>query len=129
MIAGSASCRFHRPDSGIGINNIAKACIAAARKAEAVIKLWDVEPHMELLGDREMDEAYVAAKPGEQYLLYFTDGGTVYLDLSHLKDRFKLRWINITTGKWGDQSTLNGGTRVAISAPASGGWAAAIKRQ
>lgn len=59
-----------------------EACIAAVRKAETMIEFWDVEPHMELLGKREKDEAYLAAQPGEQYLLYFTDGGSVDLDLS-----------------------------------------------
>ena len=63
LIAGSAAVRFHRPDSGIGLNDTAKACIRAARKAESHIPLWEVTAAMELLGDRESDEAYLAALP------------------------------------------------------------------
>jgi len=129
LIAGSASCRFHRPDSGIGLNEIAKACIGAARKIETLVKFWDVEPRLELLKKRETDEAYLAAKPGSQYVLYFTDGGQVELDLSKHAGRFQLRWVNIATGGWGTKSTLEGGRSVSVSAPGSGGWAAAIIRQ
>ena len=38
LISGCASCRFHRPDSGIGLNPISQACIRAARKAESRIQ-------------------------------------------------------------------------------------------
>jgi len=31
LIAGSASCRFHRPTGGIGLNDVSKACIRAGR--------------------------------------------------------------------------------------------------
>ncbi len=129
LIAGSAAVRFHRPDAGIGLNNIAKACIGAARKAESRIPLWDLKPAMHLLGDRAADEAYLAAQPGEQYLLYFTDGGAVTLDLSLHPQMFDLRWINIAAGDWGPMTMLTGGSRVNISAPGQGGWVATLTRQ
>lgn len=128
LIAGCASCRFHRPDAGIGLNDIAKACIGAARKVESRVKFWDVAPHMELLSDRESDEAYLAAKPGEAYIVYFTDGGAVGLDLSGHDGSFEGRWVNIATGEWGETFTLTGGAIVEVSAPGSGGWAAGITR-
>jgi Family of unknown function (DUF6298) len=128
LIAGSASCRFHRPPAGIGLNKIAKACIASARKAESIVPLWDVETRMDLLGDRDTDEAYLAAKPGRQYLLYFTDGGAVTLDLRGASGRFQLRWIDVSTGKWGARATLTGGGKVNIKAPGKMGWVAAITK-
>ena len=54
---------------------------AAARKLESLIKLWEVEPANHLLSDRADNEAYLAAQPGQAYALYFTDGGSVGLDL------------------------------------------------
>ncbi|MHC4433947.1 MAG: hypothetical protein ACYTBS_19065 [Planctomycetota bacterium] len=74
IIGGSASARFHRPDAGNGLNDFAKASIKAARILESLIKFWDITPQMDLLSDRKTNEAYLAAKPGESYALYFTDG-------------------------------------------------------
>ena len=129
LIAGSASCRFHRPDSGIGLNETAKACIKAARKVEGLIRFWDIEPHMDLLSNREEDEAYLAAKVGEQYVLYFTDGGSVGLDLKAHAGDFILRWINIRTGDWGREVNISGETVVTVTAPSKDPWVAAITKQ
>jgi hypothetical protein len=129
LIAGSASCRFHRPPGGIGLNDIAKACILAGRKVEKLIKFWDIEPRMDLLTDREDDEAYLAAEPGRQYVLFFTEGGSVGLDLKGHRGKFQLRWINIRTGNWADAATIPGGKVVTIKAPDKAPWTAAIIRQ
>lgn len=126
LIGGAASCRFHRPTSGIGLNETARACIRAARLAESVIKFWNVKPRMDLLRDRDEDEAYLAAKPGEAYLLYFTDGGRVGLDLRHASGPGRLKWIDIGHGNWGGQERLPGGRVATIRAPGKGGWVAAI---
>ena len=129
LIAGSAAVRFHRPTSGIGLNDVAKACIRAARKAESRVPLWEVSAAMELLGDRESDEAYLAALPGEKYLLYFTHGGSVTLDLSGHSKPFAVRWINVSTGAWGPTARVQGGGMVMVAAPGERGWVAAILRE
>ena len=130
LIAGCASARFHRPTAGIGLNEISQACIRAARKAESRIHFWDTDPHMELLTDRESDEAYLSADPGNSYLLYFTDGGKVTLNLSTAEGRFSIEWITIGQGEWFDQpSELTGGNSIEIEAPGKGGWVAVIIRQ
>ncbi|MFZ5831226.1 MAG: DUF6298 domain-containing protein [Planctomycetota bacterium] len=126
VIGGAASARFHRPDSGLGLSEPAANAICAARKLESVVKLWDVEPANELLSEREENEAYLAAKPGEAYALYFTDGGSVGLDLRGAPGVFQLRWIDIATGEWGKSETIRGGEVAAITAPGKGHWAAAI---
>ena len=71
LLAGAASMRFHRPDSGLGLNDKAVAAIRAARKLESKIPLWSVQPANELLSDREANEAYLAADPGRAYAVYF----------------------------------------------------------
>jgi hypothetical protein len=81
VIGGAASARFHRPDSGIGLSEPAVASLRAARKLESLVKLWEVDPANELLTDRKDNEAYLAAKPGEAYAIYFPSGGSVKLDL------------------------------------------------
>ncbi|RPJ83032.1 MAG: hypothetical protein EHM18_14965 [Acidobacteria bacterium] len=126
VIGGAASARFHRPDSGLGLSKPAIAAIKAARKLESLIRLWDVEPVDNLLSDREANEAYLAARPGVAYALYFPNGGSVALDLQAAPGRFEVRWIDIGSGEWAKRETIEGGTRTTLSAPAEGHWAAAI---
>lgn len=139
IIGGSASARFHRPDAGNGLNDFAKGSIKAARILEEQIKFWDITPQMDLLSDRESNEAYLAAKPGEHYALYFTDGGSVGLDLSGAKDTFKVTWISVSMGVVTRTSasgryrlmnkTIKGGRVIKLTAPYKGGWVVAIVKK
>lgn len=130
LIAGVAGVRFHRPTSGIGLYPEAKNCISATRKVESKVKFWDVEPRMDLLTDRQSDEAYLAAEPGKAYILYFTKngGGSVGLKLDSYPDaKFELCWVNIGTGNWGPTKTIAGGSTVTIARPdGSSHWVATI---
>lgn len=126
LLAGAASMRFHRPDSGLGLNDKAVAAIKAARKLESLVPLWSVNPANELLGDRQANEAYLAANPGKAYALYLPAGGQVTLDLGRAQGTLNIRWININTGQWGPESKLEGGRKVAISSPGNENFAAAI---
>jgi hypothetical protein len=125
LLAGCASCRFHRPTAGIGLNDISKACIQAARKIESIVPFYQVEPTMNLLKDREPDEAYIAGGEGV-YILYFTDGGSVTVKLSDKKGKMKMQWVNIATGDWGAKTIIDVDKSVKISAPGPKGWVAAI---
>jgi hypothetical protein len=132
LIAGVAGVRFHRPTSGIGLYAAAKNCISATRKVETRVKFWDVEPRLDLLTNRQSDEAYLAADPGKAYILYFTKngGGSVGLKLDSYPDTtFELRWVNIGTGNWGSTTTISGGSTVTIDRPnGSSHWVATIVR-
>ncbi len=139
LIGGSAAVRFHRPDAGNGLSDYAKGSIKAARLLENRIRLWEVSPKMELLSDRTDNEAYVAAKPGEFYAVYFTNGGSVRLDLSRTSGPFEITWISIslgvavqtsqTSGYRRIPTVIRGGKVVTLTAPYRGGWVAAITRQ
>ena len=139
ILGGSASARFHRPDWGNGLNDLAKGCIKAARILEKRIKFWELTPQMGLLSDRDSNEAYLAAKPGEQYALYFTNGGSVGLNLSDAAGSFAVTWISVAMGQCTQtaaargyrlmEKTIKGGGVVTISAPYKGGWVAAIVKQ
>jgi hypothetical protein len=132
LLAGVAGVRFHRPTSGIGLSAAAKNCISATRKVETRVKFWDVEPGLDLLTNRQADEAYLAADPGKAYILYFTKngGGSVGLKLDRYPDTtFTLRWVNVGTGTWGPTQTLSGGSTVIIDRPnGSTHWVATIVR-
>ena len=139
ILGGSAAARFHRPDSGNGLNDLAKASIQAARLVESLIKFWEVEPHMELLSDRAPNEAYLAARPGDRYVLYFTYGGSVGLDLSRAPGTFHITWISVSMGRVVESSArggyrlmdkaIQGGRVVTLSAPYKGGWVAALVKK
>lgn len=123
IIGGCASARFHRPTSGHGLNQTAKNVIRAIRKVETYVKLWEVTPAMDLLGDRESDEAYLAAEEGAKYLLYFPSGGNVTLDLSEYEDlEFSGKWISVNTGGRGEEITVEGGASVSMQTPDDSGW-------
>jgi len=132
LIAGVAGVRFHRPTSGIGLYPEAKNCISATRKVESKVKFWNVKPRLDLLTDRQTDEAYLAADPGKAYILYFTKNGrgSVGLKLDSYPDmKFKLNWVNIGTGEWGPSTTVAGGSTVTIDRPdGSSHWVATIVR-
>jgi hypothetical protein len=87
---------------------------------------------LDLLTKRESDEAYLAADPGKAYILYFTKngGGSVGLKLDGYPGaEFKLRWVNVGTGKWDPTRTISGGSTVTIDRPnGSSHWVATIVR-
>ena len=122
VIGGAAAARFHRPDSGLGLAPPAANAIRAARKLESLVKLWDLEPANGLLSDRAANEAYLAARPPAAYALYFTNGGSIGLDLRNAPGRFVLRWIDVGSGEWGPRAAVQGGKIVAVGAPGKGHW-------
>ncbi len=126
IMAGCASARFHRDGAGNGLKPIAKASIAAARHVESMVNWWDIRPQNNLLQDRESDEAYLACQPGASYVLYFTDGGSVGLDVKAHPLDATLQWINIATGKQGPTQKMTGGKILPISAPGNGSWVAVM---
>jgi hypothetical protein len=126
LIAGVAGARFHRPPWGLGLSEKAKNSMKAVRFIEREIKFWEVEAHQELLSDRNLDEAYLAADPGNKYLLFFTDGGSVDLNLEpYGGNSFRLRWYDIDAGKETEGSEqVMGGSTIHLTAPGEGHWAA-----
>lgn len=126
LIAGSATCRFHRPGAGIGLNKLAKACIRAARIVETRVRFWEVESHMELLLRRRPNQAYLAADPGRRYILFLTNGGEVTLDMSSAVGQFSLYWIDVTNGVEKEAKVVAGGAPVGLVAPGNGPWVATI---
>lgn len=121
--------RFHRPDSGLGLSGKAVACIKAARKLESLIPLWSVQPAMDLLSERDANEAYVAANKGHAYAVYIPSGGEVRLKVTDVKGTLKLRWINIDTGEFGEDESIKGGQQIMLTSPSKANWCAAVVAQ
>lgn len=126
LLAGAASMRFHRPDSGLGLNERAVAAIRAARKLESKIPLWTVKPANELLSDREPNEAFLAAGDDGTLAIYFPAGGKVQVNRQAPDGTLVAHWINIDSGQWGPVANVTAGGAIALEPPGHGNWAAAI---
>ncbi len=126
LLGGCTGARFHRPDAGNGLNQYARNAIQAVRQLERHVRLWTVEPHMELLSDRADNGAYAAADPGTGYVVYLTYGGRVTLDLSACSGPMRLRWISVAEGREVGEPVAIGPGAVDLRTMASGGWLAAI---
>ncbi len=134
LVAGVAGIRIHRPTAGIGLNDLVKNNMKSVRLIENNIKFWDVEPHQELLGNRESDEAYVAANLGEAYILFYTANGqgSVTLDLSNYSGTdYEVSWVDVSNGILDESkfTTISGGSVVALDRPSAGFWVASIVKQ
>lgn len=130
IFAGAASARFHRPSSGIGLSELAQTQLRSARLFLDQHNIFESVPDAkhELLSNREEDEAYLTYIPGEEYAVFFTDGGEVHLKLSQGR-QWILRWLNIIESKWGKREAFESDTQVKLEAPGKGYWVALITRQ
>jgi len=126
IIGGSASSRFHRPPYGLGLGKKAQTHIRSMRMLTDSMKFFACEPHNDLLSDREPNEAYCLAEPGEQYAVYFPDGGDVTVDISSLKGPATIRWLEISTSEWKKREAVQGGRKATLHSPGKGHWAVLI---
>jgi hypothetical protein len=102
------------------------ASIKAARLWESQMRPWDLKPSNELLRDRSPNEAFAAAAAGRAYVVYFTDGGSVGLDLTAAPGTYQLRWMEIASASWNGRTTIDGGQLCELRAPAKGHWLATL---
>lgn len=79
--------------------------------------------------DNGPNEAYAASTAGECYVVLFTQGGEVGLDLSHLPGEVNLRRLDIGKAHFGEASTLEGGNSVSLKAPMEGLGVAILSRR
>ncbi|MGF1584387.1 MAG: hypothetical protein ACFCUM_03625 [Bacteroidales bacterium] len=134
IFSGVAAVRFHREGSiatgyGIGLNEDSRQWILSARTFTDYFNFFECEPRNDLLGNRNEDEAYCLAQPGRQDAVYFTDGGSVTLDMTGASGVFNLRWLDIASSEWGRSTVITGGNSYELNAPSDGQWAVLITKQ
>jgi len=137
--AGRSAVRFHRPvragENGMGLNPAAQACLKAVRRFCDLIEPWRCKPNIDLLQDREQNEAYMLASPGVAYGILMTGShgdGQVRLDVGDYPGAYALTWINLETGRPLKAKTLRVSGNVDMQIPAQGskyGWLAALVRR
>lgn len=126
VIGGVASARFHRPPSGLGLSELSIASVKVAREIEKKVKFWDLKTGNELLSDRDENEAFLTSQAGKAYVVYFTNGGSVGLDLTSYNKEFNLQWYNVRNGKAEKAAKIKGGQTAVLTAPGEMEWVALI---
>ena len=125
LLAGSATVRVHRTEPAFPIEH--QTAVSALRMVESKVPFWSVEAHQELLKNVAEGEAFLAAQPGQAYLLYFPEGGKVGLKLGNYPNvEFSLEWVDLTEASYGTSSTISGGSTVNIQSPGNHSWIAII---
>ena len=140
LMAGFAALSHHRdylegltpdgwPIGGLALTEMAKTNIQAMRIFTDLIIPWESVPRQDLLSGREDDEAYLMAKEGSMYGLYFPKGsGSIGLDLQNFQRPFIMRWVDIGKGQVILETEVIGGSVITIETPydVEFGWACAI---
>jgi hypothetical protein len=142
IFAGGASTRFHRPHPvesaeehatasswGLGLGPRAQKIIKSMRMVDGAFDFFRSEPRNDLLSDRDPNEAYLLAVPGEQHALYFPAGGSVTLDLSATPGELTLRRIDMDTAEWSPEEAVQGGGPLGVEAPGGRHSIVVIKRK
>jgi hypothetical protein len=126
IFGGCSSARFHRPDWGIGLNEIAQANLRSMRMLTDAMNVFVCEPRNDLLSERSSNEAYCLAGPGKQYAVYFPDGGAVTLDVAEARGTLQVRWLDINRGRWQEPQTIDGGGTLELKTPGKWHWAVLV---
>ncbi|TWU62713.1 DUF6298 domain-containing protein [Crateriforma conspicua] len=127
LLAGAASIRFHRPDSGIGINDKAVTCLRAARDVERLVPLWDVNPMNDLLIGRQANEAYAAAgMDGQTLVIFFPANATTAEVAVRDTGQRTADWISIDTDQR-IQTRMGNKELMRLRPPSGGNWALVLR--
>jgi hypothetical protein len=139
VCAGRSAVRFHRPvrggENGMGLNPAAQACLTAVRRFCDLVEPWRCTPNIDLLGDRDENEAYMLANPGVAYGILITGShgdGRLRLDTRSHSGAYTLTWINLETGRPRKPKTVNATDELIIKAPVRGsqyGWLTALVKE
>jgi hypothetical protein len=86
------------------------------------VHIFSMKPHNDLLSQRMTNEAYCLAESGEQYAVFFTgdSDGRLGIDLTDSGRLFELRWLDITTSRWDERTTISSNRNYMLKAPENG---------
>ena len=109
-----------------------KPHIRSLRMFADAMDLFHCEPHMEFLGWhwRNRNEVYCVANPGQEYGLFFTDGGMATLNVSAAgAGELTVRWLDIMASKWLEPVGITPEkSQIRLLTPDDGYWVAVIRK-
>ena len=121
ILGGAASTRFHRPDSGLGLSDIAQAHLRSMRLLAAEFDVFSATPDADstLLLDRKPNAAYLSYREGQQYAVFFPAPGAVKLDLTRVSGRFAMKWLDVLQSRWEQPAAVvKGGAHLDLTSAA-----------
>ncbi|NTV47028.1 MAG: DUF4038 domain-containing protein, partial [Chlorobiales bacterium] len=77
-------------------------------------------PHQELISGN--GDAYCAADPGLEYVVYLKSGGTVTVNLSATGSSLPVEWFNSRTGTYTSATAVTCGSSKVFTAPDNNDW-------
>jgi hypothetical protein len=127
VLAGMASARFHRPDSGLGLNAQAQSAIRSVRLMEQWVKAWGLTGGAATVVGLNGAEVYAAAVGERGRVVYLPKGGSA--KLSGLHGSFLVRWINVNEGRADGLVESVGGPEPTVTAPGKGNYVGVVLRR
>jgi hypothetical protein len=70
--------------------------------------MWDIKPRTDLIRTDSANVAYLSAREGEAYVIYFTGNGKISVDLGSNMGFYELVWIPVESAEWGRPGILEG---------------------
>ncbi len=125
MLGGTSSTRFHRPPWGIGINETARTHVQSARMFTEKFDIIRAEPANELIDNRVAGSAYLSAVPGEQYAVYFPNGGHADIQFDEVND-IEIEWLDASSSRWAERENRQTVRTLELTAPVGNHWIAII---
>jgi len=126
IFGGLASARFHRPDSGLGLGEKARANIRSLRMVTDRMNVFTCRPRNDLLSRRQENEAYCLANAGTEYAVYFTDGGQVRLDVHAMGKAVTVQWLDVMKCQWRTPQVVADPKTLTLECPGKGYWAVLV---
>ncbi|MPY88924.1 MAG: hypothetical protein GEU99_13470 [Luteitalea sp.] len=124
ILAGFAAARFHRPDSGLGLNTRARAAIRAARQLELLVPPWTMNPREGTLASEAGRDVYLA-EAGDTLILYFPDGGRASVEMT--LGEYQVSWVGLDASS-PQMTVATESGRLSISAPTKSHWLAVVRK-
>lgn len=130
VMIGSASARFHRPPSGLGLNRITQKVIRSMRDVTNDPRFFEATPANELLIDRRENQAYCRAITGKYYLIYMPEAKDIKLNLGKKNAHFSMKWMNVLTHNYSATETkISVEHFINLKPPGPGKWLAIIENK
>ncbi|NBC03915.1 MAG: hypothetical protein GVY20_09460 [Bacteroidetes bacterium] len=124
VFAGHASVRFHRPPHGHGLSALAQHHIKSMRMLTDSLDFFHHQPSNDMLEEREPNEAFSLAIPGEEYALYFPGKGSIHLNAK--PGTYEMRWLHIRSSTWRNPKKIE--NPAIIKTPDNDQWALWLKK-
>ncbi len=127
IFMGSASARFHRPPSGQGLNEVSMGVIKSMRSLTEQMNWFLGGPANVMLKDRDTNEAFCRCWKDHEAAVYFTNGGSVKIDLSGFSKNTHLAWLEVMSSSWNEPEAITPSENFELKAPGEGHWICLVK--